>query len=114
MKRTHLHLFVAAAALLALTACGSKEQASSGASASGSAGQHGAAEHELAKLTVDEVDARIAKNDGKTFVYDDNHDNEYASGHLPGAKHLAVENIPASAFPADKEATLIFYCASEH
>ncbi len=58
--------------------------------ASGSA--KAAAEHKLAELTVDEVEARIAKNDGKTFVYDDNHDDVYASGHVPGAKNLDPDN----------------------
>ena len=73
-----------------------------------------APEHTLAELTVDQVEARIAKNDGKTFVYDDNQDEVYAAGHVPGAKHLGIDNVPASAFPGDKEATLIFYCSSEH
>ncbi len=80
--------------------------------ASGSA--KAAAEHKLAELTIDEVDAKIAKNDGKTFVYDDNDHDVYASGHVPSAKHLDPDKVSASALPADKDATLIFYCANTH
>jgi Rhodanese-like domain len=111
MNRNLLHGLVAALALLSSTACSSKPTSDD---ASASAKASTAAEHKLAELTVDEVEARIAKNDGKTFVYDDNHDEVYASGHVPGAKHLDSDNIPASAFPADKDATLIFYCANTH
>ena len=113
MKRTLLRALAVVAASSALWACGSKEPASGGpgASASPSSTVH---EHHLAELSVDEVDARIAKNDGKTFVYDNNHDDVYASGHVPGAKLLGIKDIPASAFPADKDATLIFYCANTH
>jgi predicted small lipoprotein YifL len=116
MKRTILYLLLAGGGLLALTACGSKgppsNEASVSANPSGNAGQP--AEHQLAELTVDEVEAKIAKNDGKTFVYDNNHDDVYAAGHLPTAKLLGIKDIPQSAFPADKEATLIFYCANTH
>ena len=111
MKCTLLHGLVAVAALLASTACGSKPTSDQ---ASGSAKAESAAEHKLAELSVDEVDAKIAKGDGKTFVYDDNHDDVYASGHVPGAKHLDADNVAASALPPDKDATLIFYCANTH
>ncbi|HEY4116296.1 MAG TPA: rhodanese-like domain-containing protein [Byssovorax sp.] len=116
MKHRIPHAIAAIAALSALTACSSKEPAQASASASGaaSATPHAAAEHELAELTVDEVEAKIAKNDGHVFVYDNNNDDMYASGHVPGAKHLAISEIPASAFPVDKAATLIFYCANAH
>ncbi len=69
---------------------------------------------ELAKLTVDEVDARIAANDGHTFIYDNNSRERWAKGHVPGAKWLDEESITAADLPADKDATLIFYCHNEH
>jgi hypothetical protein len=68
---------------------------------------------ELKTLTVDEVAARIAAHDGKTFVFDDNPSDRYAKSHVPGAKWLDEENVTAADLPADKGATLIFYCASE-
>jgi hypothetical protein len=67
----------------------------------------------LKKLTVDEVAARIALHDGKTFLYDDNPQDRYAKGHLPGAKWLSTPEPTAADLPADKTATLVFYCASE-
>lgn len=66
----------------------------------------------LKTLTVDDVAARIAAKDGHTFVYDDNPEDRYAKGHLPGAKWLEHEPTQAD-LPTDKGATLIFYCASE-
>jgi hypothetical protein len=68
---------------------------------------------ELKSLTVDEVAARIATNDGKTFVYDNNPKERYERSHVPGAKWLDYENVTAASLPADKSATLVFYCASE-
>ncbi len=66
----------------------------------------------LKVLTVDEVAARVAAHDGKTFVYDDNPRDRWVKGHVPGAKSL--EGSPTAAdLPADKSATLVFYCASE-
>jgi hypothetical protein len=69
---------------------------------------------ELKKLTVDEVAARIAANDGKTFIYDNNPKQIWIRGHVPGAKWLDEEHITAADLPADKTTTtLIFYCHSE-
>jgi hypothetical protein len=66
----------------------------------------------LKTLTVDEVASRIAAKDGHTFVYDDNPQDRYTKGHLPGAKWMEREPTQAD-LPTDKGATLIFYCASE-
>ncbi len=89
-RRTLLGLFAAAAVLLA--ACSRSD---------------------LKTLTVDEVAARIAANDGKTFVYDNNERERFQRSHLPGAKWLAYDRVTAADLPTDKGATLIFYCASE-
>ena len=66
----------------------------------------------LRTLTVDDVAARIAAKDGHTFVYDDNPQDRYTKGHLPGAKWLQGEPTQAD-LPGDKGALLVFYCASE-
>ncbi len=71
------------------------------------------ASSDLKTLTVDEVAARLAANDGRTFVYDNNPKDRYERSHVPGAKWLDYENVTTADLPADKGATLIFYCASE-
>jgi len=67
----------------------------------------------LKTLTVDDVAARIALHDGKTFVFDDNNHDRYLKGHVPGAKWLSTPEPTAADLPTDKTATLVFYCASE-
>jgi hypothetical protein len=68
---------------------------------------------ELNALTVDQVAARIAAHDGKTFIYDNNSKESWVAGHLPGAKWLDDESVTAAALPTDMAATLIFYCHNE-
>ena len=66
---------------------------------------------ELNKLTIDQVAAKLgAKN---TFIYDNNPKESWVDGHVPGAKWLDDEKVTADALPADKKATLIFYCHNE-
>jgi hypothetical protein len=72
------------------------------------------AEHaELAALTVDEVATRLAANDGKTFIYDDNPKSSWINGHVPGAKWLPSDHVTAGDLPSDHSAILIFYCHNE-
>ncbi len=94
-------LWLAPVAALALTAC-SRSDSSAGASST-----------EIKPLTVEEVAARIASHDGKTFVYDDNPKERYLQGHVPGARWVASGDVTADVLPADKGATLVFYCANE-
>jgi rhodanese-related sulfurtransferase len=68
---------------------------------------------ELKRLTVDEVQARIAAKDGKTFVYDNNPRERFEKSHLPGARWVESGEVTAAVLPPDKSATLIFYCANE-
>ncbi|TMQ04347.1 MAG: rhodanese-like domain-containing protein [Deltaproteobacteria bacterium] len=68
---------------------------------------------ELKPLTVDQVATRLAANDGKTFIYDNNPKESWVAGHVPGARWLDDEKVTASDLPADKNATLIFYCHNE-
>ena len=90
-------LAVAALALAGLTGCSRTSSPSA----------------ELHALTVDEVAARIAANDGKTFIYDNNPKDRYAKSHVPGAHWLDYDSVTAADLPADRSATLVFYCASE-
>jgi 3-mercaptopyruvate sulfurtransferase SseA len=96
-------LFVALLGASAVTGCSKSSDSSS----------EKAETEKLAALTVDEVAAKIATPDGKTFIFDDNDKKTYAAGHVPGAKWLDEENVTAADLPADKAATLIFYCHSE-
>ena len=63
------------------------------------------------RLSVDEVEKRLA--DPNVHVYDGNNDDLYLEGHIPGAVHLFSKDIKEGVLPADKNATLIFYCHSE-
>jgi len=67
----------------------------------------------LKELTVDQVAARIALNDGQTVLYDCNAKDRYDRGHLPGARWVKYDAVTAADLPADKGTMLVFYCASE-
>ena len=99
MNRRSLLILFAGLALAGTTGC--KKSANSAESA------------ELKSLTVDEVDQRIAAKDGKTFIFDNNPEDRFASGHVPTATWLDYEKVTAKDLPADKGAMLVFYCASE-
>ena len=64
------------------------------------------------RLTVQEVSALVARN--AASVFDDNHEERYKAGHVPGAVWLSYDAVTADKLPADKDRTLVFYCANEH
>ena len=72
-----------------------------------------AASSELRPLTVDQVAARLTAGDGKTFIYDNNNQDSWVDGHVPTARWVDSEHVTAADLPADKTATLIFYCHNE-
>jgi len=43
-------------------------------------------------------------------IYDGNSAETYEKGHVPGAVNLYSRDIKEGVLPADKDATLIFYC----
>lgn len=111
MKRT-AYLWIALCAALPLV--GSVGCAKKATDASSS---HGASSEEFGRLTIDEVEAKMKEaKEGKLafFVYDNNPKEVYKEGHVPGAKWVAFDEVKASDLPADKEATLVFYCANDH
>ena len=64
------------------------------------------------ELTVAEVNQRRME---KGFHLIDNNSKEtWQEGHLPGARWVQYSSVTAADLPADKEATLVFYCANEH
>ena len=62
-------------------------------------------------LTVQQVKAKIGHEN--VYIFDNNDPEEFAQAHLPTAKWLRPWDYDAKALPADKNATLIFYCESE-
>jgi hypothetical protein len=63
------------------------------------------------KLSIDEVAAKIGT--AGVYLFDNNRREEYAQGHVPTARWVDFKNVTASDLPADKDATLIFYCHNE-
>ncbi len=64
------------------------------------------------QLKVDEVRPLLHKDN--VYVFDNNGQERYDAGHLPGAVRLNSKDIKPADLPADKKnATLIFYCANE-
>lgn len=100
--------FVSAGALLALMALtgGCRDaQNRPGPSAE-------AAAHEFASLSVDEV-AKLVES-GTASIFDNNSQERWQRGHVPGAKWVAYNKVQESDLPADKSRQLVFYCANEH
>jgi 3-mercaptopyruvate sulfurtransferase SseA len=65
---------------------------------------------EVPSLSVDEVARKLG--DKAVFLYDNNPRKGYDQGHLPGAHWVDYKHVTAADLPADKSATLIFYCAN--
>jgi hypothetical protein len=116
MKWTHSIL--AALAALAPAAC-DRDGGSAGAAEKADKGKQvavaetaPAARPSFGELTVDEVAAKIGKPG--VYIYDNNNQDEWIEGHVPTATWLDYGAITAKDLPADKDATLIFYCHNEH
>ncbi len=61
------------------------------------------------ELSVEEAAELILQ--GNAVVIDVNPRRRWASGHLPGAINLDPAEFTEADIPADKDATLIFYCS---
>jgi rhodanese-related sulfurtransferase len=64
---------------------------------------------ELRELTVSEVAARLGQPG--FFVIDNNGQGRWNRGHVPGARNLNAHTYGAGDLPADRTATLVFYCS---
>lgn len=64
------------------------------------------------RLSIDEVAARIGKKG--VYLIDNNPRHVWEKGHLPTATWVDYNTMTVADLPADKSATLIFYCANEH
>lgn len=64
---------------------------------------------DIPELTIADVAARLGQPD--FFVFDNNGHGRWKRSHIPGAKNLNAYAYDASELPADKQATLVFYCS---
>jgi hypothetical protein len=64
---------------------------------------------DIRELTIDEVAARLGQPG--FYVFDNNGHGRWKRSHVPGAKNLNAYSFEASDLPADKTATLVFYCS---
>ncbi len=63
----------------------------------------------IPELTVAQVAARLGEPD--FHVYDCNGAGRYARSHVPGAMHVNAYSYDPSTLPANRAATLVFYCS---
>jgi hypothetical protein len=63
---------------------------------------------EVPELGAAEVAARLGSPG--FFVIDNNGAGRWRRSHVPGAKNLNPYNFEATDLPADRAATLVFYC----
>jgi len=63
------------------------------------------------RFTVDQVEKRLGQPN--VFVFDDNSPDVYAKNHVPGAVRVDGKDVKEGVLPADKGATLVFYCMNE-
>ena len=71
-----------------------------------------AAAEEFGSLSVQQVSSRLKEKN--FYVFDNNAQERFQKSHVPGAKWVNPYALEARDLPADKSATLVFYCASEH
>jgi rhodanese-related sulfurtransferase len=64
---------------------------------------------DIRELTVLEVAARLGEPN--FFVFDNNGPGRWKRGHIPGARNLNAYSYDPGELPADKAATLVFYCS---
>ena len=113
MKRTQLRWIALLALPLGALACA--KSAPEGTTKSGETATADKAEA-FGRLTVEEVQAKMADaKAGKLalFIFDNNGKERFEKGHVPGAKWVKGDEVNASVLPADKQATLVFYCGNE-
>ena len=64
------------------------------------------------ELSTDEVERRVAAH--SIQVYDCNPRRMFEDAHVPTARWVDYSRLDAKDLPPDKNAQLVFYCASEH
>lgn len=64
---------------------------------------------DIPELSIADVAARLGQPD--FHVFDNNGNARWKRSHVPGAKNLNAHSFEESELPADKAATLVFYCS---
>ncbi len=64
---------------------------------------------DLPELTVSDVAAQLGQPG--FFVFDNNGHGRWKRSHVPGAKNLNAYSFGPGDLPADRTATLVFYCS---
>ena len=80
--------------------------------AAGVAACEAGAKEPFGSLTLDEAAAKLGTPN--VFFVDNNPADVWQRGHVPGAKWVDYSHVTTADLPADKNATLVFYCANEH
>jgi rhodanese-related sulfurtransferase len=109
-------MYLAAVAALALgqTACARNGASCCGgeATTSPSSATQGSPSAELRSMSIQEVAELVRARDGRTVVFDANPRKMYETRHVPGARWVAYDAVTTEILPADRSATVVFYCAS--
>ena len=71
----------------------------------------GRGDERFGMLTVDQAAAQVGK--AGVHFFDANDRRVFDAAHVPGAR-LVAARVAASDLPADKGATLVFYCKNPH
>ena len=109
MRRFTLSLFAACA----LAACGGGSSgATTTADTEGTTGAETPAQ-ELAQVSVDEVAGAVEGHDPSWAIFDANSRETFDANHVPGATWVDYDAVTQEQLPADRSATLVFYCANE-
>jgi len=64
------------------------------------------------QLSPDEVQKLVEAK--QASVFDNNSQERFKQSHVPTATWLQFDDVKPSDLPADKDRTLVFYCANEH
>lgn len=64
----------------------------------------------LKSISPADLDAAVKAS--RVSVYDVNSAQSFARAHVPGARHLDSEGYRGEDLPADKRASLVFYCSN--
>jgi hypothetical protein len=64
---------------------------------------------QIPDLSVDEVARRLGTPD--FYVFDNNSRGRWKRSHVPGAVAVDPYDLSADVLPANKQATLVFYCS---
>jgi hypothetical protein len=107
MQQPPLHralraLCAAAALSLGLLAQGARADGAS----------HAQKKEPFGELSVDQVEKLIASKEAS--IFDNNDEDRYAQGHVPGAKWVKFNDVQAKDLPRDLERKLVFYCSNSH